>query len=225
MRLLLGCLLALAACGGDSGQGGDDGAPSDATSSVDGFPSSDAAAQTGLNVSWDDQPPIPGPFSSGVTITSVRLEIDRLEVVGDAGGPETTRLNYDAAWTATLSPFPISFPLAQPGLYSQVSMTIDGKTVVPSYEILGTVVNGGSTEPFKITDTAQLQVDISGYSVQLFPGNSEDLVIRIDMDEVIDASSPAMFPLVLGVRTMDQNTPGIAAVRTALQATTFIKGT
>ncbi len=221
MRLLLGTLLAVAACGGDDG-----GGPGtlDAATSSDAASSSDAPSP-GLTVTWTAQPPIPGPFEGNVLVTSVKVELARLEVIGDAGSTnDTTQNNFDITWSATQAPPSIAFFTAQPGLYSKVSLAIDGDVVAPSYEILGTVMIGGTTEPFKISDTAALEVDIDNYDIQLTAGRSMTVPIRFDLDDALDAIDFAMLPKVGGVRTMDQTTPGIQAVRDAFDTTVFRRG-
>lgn len=225
MRVILCCVLAVAACGGgDGGDGDDDGGNvSDAASSNDAFPSSDAQASTGLTVTWTAQPMLPGRFSD-VTISRVKLRLARLEVIGDTGSSSgTTLTDFDVIWSATTTPLPISFFSAEPGLYSRASLQIDGKVVARSYEIRGTVVINGTTEPFEISDTAALAVDVSGYNVTLMAGQAVEVPIHVDMDNAIDAVDFASLPTVANVRTMDQMTPGIAAVRTALETSTFSK--
>lgn len=223
MRLILCCVLAVAACGGDGGSGDDGINVSDAASSSDAFPSSDAQASTGLTVTWTAQPKLPGQFSD-VTVSTVKLRLARLEVIGDTGSTSgTTLTDFDVVWSATTAPFPISFFSAEPGLYSKVSLQIDGKVVARSYEIRGTVVINGTTEQFEISDTAALAVDVSGYNVTLIAGQAVEVPIRVDMDNAIDAVDFASLPTVANVRTMNQTTPGIAAVRTALETTTFSK--
>jgi len=225
MRLILCCLLAVAACGGDGGTGDDGINVSDAPSSSDAFPSSDGPSQqSGLTVTWAAQPAIPGSFATNVVIDSVKLKIARLEVIGDTGSTtNTTTTDFDAIWSMTGGPFPIPFFFAQPGLYSRVSLQIDGKLMAPSYEVTGSVLIGSTNEMFTITDTAALPVDVSGYSVALMAGQAEDVPIRVDMQPVINAVDFAMLPVIAGKRTMTQNTAGIAAVRAALQSSTFLR--
>lgn len=220
MRLILCCLLALAACGGDAGD--DALATPDARPASDAAASSDAPNQNGLSVTWSAQPALPGPLANGVTVTSLKLKLARLEVIGDTGSTTgTTTTNVDLTWSQVQQPFPIDFFFAQPGLYSKVTLQIDGNVVAPSYEILGTVVINGTTEPFKISDTAALAVDINGYNVMLMAGRSAEVPIRVDMDDAVDAVDFGMLPTVGGFRTMNQSTMGIAAFRAALQTTTF----
>lgn len=222
MRLIACCLLAVAACGG--GDGGDNGTPVlDAVSFSDSGASSDAQPQSGLTVTWSAQPSIPGPFS-GVQVSSLKLRVARLEVIGDTGSSTgTTKTDFDVPWSAITTPFPINFFAAEPGVYSNVSLQLDGKVVAPSYEILGTVVINGATELFKISDTAALSVDITGFDLTLMAGDAVEVPIRVDLDEVLDAVNFAMLPTDMNVRTMNQNSIGIAAVRTALVTSTFVK--
>jgi len=219
MRVILGSLCVLAACG-DTG-GGTPGLTDAPFSSSDASTSSDAQS-AGLTVTWETQPSIPGSFGSGVTVSSVTFKVARLEVIGDTGSTvETTQSNFDVVWSAAMAPFPINFPFAQPGLYSKVSLQIDGDVTAPSYEILGTVVIGGSTEPFRISDTAVLQVDVDGYSIALMAGRSMNVPIQVKLQDVIDGVDFAMLPTPGGVRTMNQNTTGIADVRSDLKTSTF----
>lgn len=225
MRLILGCLLVVAACGGDSG--GDPNGNSDAGASLDATSINDApGSPSGLRVSWDDTPAIPGTFGTGVMVTSVKLRIGLLHVIGDAGIPElTTRMDFDVVWSAaTGGPFDLQFPNAEPALYSQISLQLDGEGIAPSYEILGTVMNGGTPEPFKISDTAQVPLDITGYSAQLFPGGAVELPIRVQIQKVIDAVDLRTARLAgnPATRTIDQSdTTTIPLVRAALDTDVF----
>ena len=224
MRLILCCSLAVAACsGGSGGDGGDDNAVTDASSFNDGSASMDAQPSTGLTVCWTAQPALPGQFSEA-TLLAVKLRVARLEVIGDTGSTTgTTMTDFDVIWSATTTPFPINFFAAEPGLYSRVSLQIDGKVVTRSYELRGTVVINGTAEPFEISDTTALAVDVSGYNVTLMAGQAVEVPIRVDMEKVIEAIDFASLPVIANVRTMNQTTPGIAAVRTALETLTFFK--
>lgn len=223
MRLIVCCLLAVAACGGDSG--GDPQPSPDAAHSLDAASASDAPAQTGLTVTWMAQPALPGPFANNVIVSAVKLELARVEVIGDAGSTTgTTTMDLEAIWASSGPPFPITFFNAPPGLYSKISLRIDGNVVAPSYEILGSVIINGTTEQFKISDTDVLLVDINGYSVGLSAGSSAELPIRVELQNALNQVSFATLPVVMGVRTMNQSTTGIAAVRTALRTMTFVPG-
>ncbi|MBA3457134.1 MAG: hypothetical protein H0T42_28885 [Deltaproteobacteria bacterium] len=223
MRLIVCCLLAFAACGDSSDSGT---ASPDAMQSLDAGSFADApAARTGLTVVWTAQPMLPGPFATNVNVSSVKLELARLEVIGDAGSTTaTTTTNVEARWSVNGEPFPFNFSFAPPGIYSQVSLRIDGNVVAPSYEILGTVLINGATEQFKISDTDVLLVDIPGYNVILAAGLQADIPIQVELQNALDQVNFAALPVDMGKRTMNQTTTGIAAVRTALRTMTFVPG-
>jgi len=220
---LLGCLIALAACG-DSAGGDQPNNVVDAGASNDASHSSDAPAQPGLSVAWVDMPAIPGPFATGIQVTSFKVRLARIEAVGDGGGTvEDT--NLSVFWTG-VDPFEIFFFGAPPALYSTLSLTLRGDMVFPSsYEILGTRdIGSGTMEPFRISDTDPLSVDVTDYTVQLMPGRSETMWIKVDLQDVFDAINFMALPLTNNVRTLDQtNTVAITPVRNALRTSVFLK--
>lgn len=196
----------------------DAAAPSDAASS------SDAVSQPGLSVAWVDMPAIPGTFATDITVSSFKVRLARIEAIGDGGGP-VEQTNLSVFWTG-LDPFEIDFFGAPPALYSTISLTLRGDAVFSSsYEILGTRdLGGGTMEPFRISDTGMLDVDVGNYAVDLMPSRSETMWIKVDLQPVFDAVSFASLPLTAGTRTLDQsNMMAITPVRTALRTTVFSK--
>lgn len=219
MRAVIGCLLVAAACGGDDGSS--PGTP-DAASANDAAPSSDAGA-SGLSVVWSSNPNVPGTIDSQVTVTSAMFAIARLEVVGDAGSPgATTADGIDATWSSTLQPLPIQFDGAPAGLYSQVTLQLDGELVAPSYVIKGTArINGMNGQPFEISDTRNIELDISGYTVALSPGSTATVPIRLDLRKLIETVNFDMLAMSGGVYTLDETNMQISDVRDELTDETF----
>ena len=197
MRLLLAYLLTAAACGGGGGGGGGDDTPiSDAPAL------SDAVAQQGLIVNVVALPALPGEIKSDLTVTSAVFHVQRLQVIGDNGQPMTTT-GFELGWQGEgTNPLPIDFPFAPSGLYSQVSIEIDALSSAPVYEISGTAKVGGNIEPFHITDTESMDVDITGYAVTLAPGRTAIIGVRLDLRDAIDGIDMATLPMMQGKRTL-----------------------
>jgi hypothetical protein len=218
MRALVGCLLVAAACGGGTGP---DPSALDAAASVDAASSSDAAS-SGLTAVWSSNPDVPGMFDNGITVSSAMFAIARLEVVGDAGTPgATTATNLDITWTSTLQPSPVYFGGAPSGLYSQVTLQLDGDLVAPSYVIKGTASINSIEEPFEISDTKNIELDISGYNVALSPGSTATIPIRLDLRGLLDSVNFGALPLEGNVRKLDQSSPQIGDVRDEMTGETF----
>lgn len=193
MRLILGCLVLFTACGGDGG----------VDPTLDAPTSSDAPAFSAMTVTWNASPGVPGQVRTGVNVTSLILRIASLEVIGDAGSGTTTCVHPRVVWNASEQPSDIVFEGALPGLYSKVSLHVDGDVVEPSYEITGTTLIGSTLEPFRITDTAGLEVDIDDYNVSLSPGGAARIPIRIDLRNALDLDWSAL-DINSGVRTLNQ---------------------
>lgn len=176
-------LLVVAACGSDGS-----GPYADAHISLSDANSGDAApVPHGLLVSWRSDPALPGPVKTDVTVSSAVFHISRLQVIGDSGQP-MTQVPITLGWSgeSTSDPPTIGFPSAPGGLYSQIGIDLQ-PVGGASYEIRGTVKVGGMTKPFYIHDTAGLDFDIAGYTVNFTPGVDATLPVRIDIDSPITA--------------------------------------
>lgn len=183
MRVLAGLLLFATACGGDGG-----GGPVlvDGAVGADGASSADAPASSGLIVTITADPVLPGMVRSDVVVTRALFRVKTLEVVGDAGSGGTTQADVELDWSATMQPLPFSFPFAPPGLYSQVTLDIDGDVAEPSYEITGMAMVGGAMAPFAIVDTARLEVDVRNFDATLPPNGMATLPVRLDLRDALE---------------------------------------
>lgn len=186
MKVVLSSLVAaaVAACGGGPGGGtsGDDTQLSDASSS-----SSDAPAQhQGLSVMWLASPALPGVLKTNLTVSSAKLRLERLEVIGDNGQPMTDD-SVDLNWQTTGDPSPIVFSSAPSGLYSQVNLHLDGEIIQYSYEISGTTKVEGETKNYAIHDRNSLDVDVKGYATSLSPGGQSNMTVKIDLRDALDS--------------------------------------
>src|SRR5262249_24331775 len=107
----------------------------------------------GLVITWSSQPDIPGG-DGNLSISRVVFRIDTLRVIGDAGpgDPRTTKSDFLAQWALNIIPDKISFNDAPTGLYSKISLGIDGHLVANSVEIDGKVEYNAAIHPFTIRD-------------------------------------------------------------------------
>ena len=212
MKSLLPLLVFAAGCGGGDGMSP---TTSDANASNNDGSSSDAApVPHGLLVSWKAMPALPGPLKTDLAVTSARFNISRLQVIGDNGQPMTMAA---IEWSAETfgDPPTIAFSSAPGGLYSQVTIEMQPVGMV-SYEITGTVKVGATTKPFRIHDTADIDLDVTGYSVAFAPGTDATLLIRIDLEPPVESVDFAMVPDVGGTLDMGPSDPQMSQLRDKL---------
>ena len=214
MREVLGCLLLVAACGGDDGS-----SPInvDAAISVsDASTSNDAnVPTTGILVTFASDPALPGTVGPGVVVSSATFRVRSLEVVSDAGSSMTTAADVELRG-GPVQPEAVAFPIAPPALYSKVSLDIDGDLAAPSYEILGMANVSGSMQPFRIVDTGRVMVDVEPYGVMLLPGDQEAMPVSLDLRAALNLDF-GQLRNVGGVWTLDEmDSMRIATMRDAL---------
>lgn len=214
MRTLVGCLLiaaATAACGGpDTGSPTDPDAPSPA----------DAPSPTSLRVKWNSMPPIPGSIMNDLNVATATFHLARLQIVGDGGSAGATTLNdFDLTWDdQSPTPRDIVFEGAPLGLYSTIALGVEGEVARNSFEITGTVKIGATFEPYRIYDTEPLDIEIHGYEVELEPGTTKTMPVKLDIKNTLRGVEYDALPLVGGVRTLEPTDPQIAWVRNGLTA-------
>jgi hypothetical protein len=181
----LGALLVFAACrqGGGMSAGPDatpDGAPVD----TDASPSA-----LGLWVTWRADPALPGDVDNKITVTDATFQMDRLQVIGDAGiDARTTHSKYLLAWNAQGRPPQERFPDAPVGVYSKIlAVMTPGGLGDYAYEIHGTWMNGGSQPmPFEVRDrlTVSLSIDCQE---DLPAAGSATLGIKVDLRDALNS--------------------------------------
>src|SRR5205823_11889418 len=109
-------------------------------------------------------------------------------VIGDdePGGRRTTEASFTVTWAAQQTPPAIVFGTAPSGLYSFVSMSIDGALVDDSYLITGHAIANGTMLPFTIHDRFALSVNLNT-STQLDPGSNAHLPMQVDLEHCVGA--------------------------------------
>ncbi len=144
----------------------------------------DATGAAGLSVSFATQPTVPGSPKDGVTIEEVTFKMLSMSVTGDAAQVSTPS-EIDLTWKAGESPDTVVFASAPTGLYSKLSMRMDGQLLDNSYWINGHATVNGTTYPFKIYDRDYLEVYL--YSDEMLaPGGSVTIPVLVELDQAVN---------------------------------------
>jgi hypothetical protein len=155
------------------------------TPTGDGNPGSDGSDR-GVVITWSTTPAtIPGSAGTDdgdvLTIDSAMFTVETLEIIGDAGDGSDTRTALVLDWGSDGSvPASVHLPSAPPGMYSKLSLHVDGALVGDSYTITGTATIAGIVTPFEIHDQDDLSVTIDVYGT-LGPTDTLTLPIAIDL--------------------------------------------
>jgi hypothetical protein len=149
----------------------------------------DASAGGGFVVSWSSTPSMwPGRLRDGLTLERAAFALDSLRIVGDAaaGDPRTTASSRELRWDDTSVPDDVGFPDAPGGVYSQLSLVVDGHVAGPSVEIRGHARVGGTDYEYRITDDSPFAVTLATDKT-LQPPDVTRVDVRVDFARVIEA--------------------------------------
>lgn len=177
----LGALMVFAACHLGGGEVVTPDAPGDGVG-----PGSDGSNPAlGMFVMWRADPVLPGSVTDKIAVTSATFQIDRLEVVGDAGvDARTTHSKYLLTWDSGRKPSQESFAQAPVGVYSKINLVMAvGNLSENAYEIRGTWTDSGMlAKSFRIRDRGLA------------------LSASVDCDETLPAAGTATITLKLDLR-------------------------
>jgi hypothetical protein len=126
---------------------------------------------------------VPGTPKAGVTIEEVVFKLQTLQVIGDSGSLGTSQ-EVDIQWKAGTHPNAMPFPTAPSGLYSKVTLHIDGLLLDNSYWINGHATHGGESYPFKIYDRDYLDLSLQ-IRDNLTPSGSATVPIVVALEQAI----------------------------------------
>ena len=181
----LGALMVFAACHSGGGVApGPDASPDGSPTGSDGPPSA-----LGLWVAWRADPSLPGDVDGKITVTDATFQMDRLQVIGDAGiDARTTHSKYVVAWDAQGKPTPERFPDAPVGVYSKIlAVMMPGALGEYAYEIHGTWMNSGSPPmPFEIRDRLVVSLSID-CDEELPAAGSAMMGIKVDLKDALNS--------------------------------------
>jgi hypothetical protein len=169
----------------------------------------------GLYVKWSFKPPVPGNVEDTLSVDHAMLTFDSLRVIGDAGpgDPRTTDSAFELDWNTAGVPAPLAFPSAPSGLYSKVSLALDGHLVAPSYHIDGHVTVSGQSMVYEIEDRNALSVSLT-IDKTLAPGGTATVALYVDIKNalaVIDFASLRFDDGKLQLDTLDLQMPAFRA--------------
>jgi hypothetical protein len=189
---------------------------SDFDTPVDANP--DAIGSGGLVVAWSSQPDSwPGSLGDGVTLERAEFAFDNLRVIGDAGpgDPRTTASAFNLRWDSGTKPDTIQFSDAPAGLYSQVSMSIDGHVTNDTFELRGHVLLGSTDWEYRIEDTAPLELTVA-IDKTLTPPGVATVLLRINFQHALDVVDFATLDVDDGKLELENGDSQMAAFRAAL---------
>jgi hypothetical protein len=151
----------------------------------------DASVTTGsgLVLEWGSEPRTwPADLGDGVVLERATFAFDSLRVVGDAGpgDPRTTKSGFTVRWDQVTQPAAITFAEAPTGLYSQISLVIDGQLSGDSFDLRGRVFLDGSDWDFRIDDDSPLPVTIAIDQI-LSPPQVATVRLRVNFKHALDA--------------------------------------
>lgn len=181
----------------------------------------DADAPTGaggLVVEWSSTPESwPGDIGNGITLERATFAFDSLRVVGDAGpgDPRTTASGFEIRWDEGSEPSDISFVDAPSGLYSQISLLIDGHLATESFELRGRADVGGTEYDYRIEGNNPLMFTVQ-IERTLTPPATATVRLRIDFQAALAAIEFQNLDIEDGRLELDDGDIEMAVFRTKL---------
>ena len=182
------------------------------------MPGTDAATGSGLVVAWSTQPATwPIDLGEGLTLERATFAVDRLRMVGDAapGDPRTTASAFELLWDDVSRPPELSFPNAPGGVYSQLSLLVDGHVAGPSIELRGHARVGGTDYEYRITDDSPVSATLAIDKTHRPPA-ATGVVLRIDFEATLRAIDFSMVGNSGDRLELDNADPQIATFRAKL---------
>ena len=183
----------------------------------DSQPTSDAGGDShSLLITWVASPAIPGAINNSVTVTSASFTLARIQAIGDAGGD--SRDDLVLGWALESSPPAIVLPDAPSGIYSKVTLAIDGGTALDiAYQIEGTAKVNGQPTPFEIHDRNAIDIEVKDFDVTLPPVGTATLGIKLDLRDALGNLDFQSLDMDDGKLTLDTSDPQMPDFRSDLK--------
>jgi hypothetical protein len=176
-----------------------------------------ATSGCGLYIPWSVHPDVPSTLVPGVSIDSATFQMYTLRVIGDnaPGDDRTTAQGLVVSWSQGVQPQPVPFASAPSGLYSQLTLQIDGGSTQDSYLITGQAMVGTTMYPFTIHDRFALSVSLDTRT-QLDPGGYQALPVQVDLAHCVGAIDWTLVHIDNNVLNLDTDDEWIPVFRQKL---------
>lgn len=208
-------LLVLAGCP----VGSADDQETDAAGAGDG-----SSGSSGLTVTWDSTPAVPGPLTSDLRIDEIRLQASSLRLIGDSaapGDPRTTRTPLDLRWNGNNAAGDIELGAAPPGLYSRIEIGTGGSD--EHLVIKGEVRQQGNWRDFEIEDERSHAI-VKNIVLALAPGEHKTIPVTVDVAVILAAVPFGDLESDDGVLELPDNHPAFDAIWAALDVSFGVPG-
>jgi hypothetical protein len=167
----------------------------------------------GLVFDFEPHHEFPDDVGSNVVVDGMEIHATDLRAFGDSapGDARTTAASLDMAYAAGLPAPRLTYPMAPPGLYSRLDLT------VASYHMTGTARGSdNNTHPFDILDTAPLSVSVALVAVELVAGTTLTVPVDVRPDFVSSIDWSSVTPDAGGVLRLTTGDPRLANARSQL---------
>ncbi|HUQ04810.1 MAG TPA: hypothetical protein VM261_20050 [Kofleriaceae bacterium] len=182
---------------------------------------------SGLTITWDCTPEVPGPLASDITVEDVRLEASSFRIIGDSAPPgdmRTTRSPLDLRWREAnnMSEEPRDIELNAPsGLYSRIELGTGGMD--EHLTIRGEVRVGGNWRDFELEDRRPHAI-VKNIVLTLAPGQHKTVPITVDVSTLLAPVPWDELQQDDGVLALPGGHPAYAAIWAALDASVTLPG-
>jgi hypothetical protein len=181
-------------------------------------PPIDAATGGGFVIAWSAKPPVwPAQLDHDITLERAELAVDSLRILGDAapGDPRTTSGEFTLRWDGEGEPAELELADAPGGLYSQLSLLVDGHVAGPSIEVRGHAIVDNVDREFTIADDSPFSVTLD-LDTTLTPPETVHIALGLDFARAVEALDFTEFEEVGNRLQLSTVNPEMAVFRAKL---------
>lgn len=183
-----------------------------------------SSGSSGLTVTWDSTPAVPGPLTSDLRVDEVRLQASSLRLIGDSaapGDPRTTRAPLDLRWSDNNAAGDSELGAAPPGLYSRIEIGTGGSD--EHLVIKGEVRVQGNWRDFEIEDERAHAI-VKNIVLALAPGEHKTIPVTVDVAVILAAVPFGDLENDDGVLELPRDHPAFDAIWAAVDVSFGVPG-